>query len=288
MGSMNNTSVNNDDARFAGISVAMLAATLVAVLAVFVLAKPSGAQDTTVTIEPTEVGFGAVEVNAEAEKRTISITNTGDTTLRIGGVDFSGTDADDFDLVTAIHPLKGLRVGVGDTVTLVVSFDPLTTGAKEATLILNDLLGQTIPGAPQVNITGTGISTAPNDQPGARPDCDITGTPNGEVLTGTPNSEVICGLGGNDRVSALGGNDKVRGDRGNDVVRSSKGIDTLIGGAGADRITDKASRRGGDKLFGQRGRDTLNAKDGRRSDVLNGGPQRDRAFKDRGDRVRNI
>jgi Ca2+-binding RTX toxin-like protein len=284
---MNNTSVNNGDARFMGISAAMLVATLAALLAVFALAKPSQAQDTTVTIEPTEVGFGAVEVNADAEKRTISITNTGDVRLVIGGVDFSGTDADNFDLVTTIDPLKGLSIGAGDTATLEVSFDPLTTGAKEATLILNDLLGQTIPGAPQVNITGTGISTAPNDQPGARPDCDITGTPNGEVLTGTPNSEIICALGGNDRVSALGGNDKVRSGRGNDVVRSSKGIDTLIGGAGADRITDKAGRRG-DKLIGQRGRDTLNAKDGRRGDLLNGGPQRDRAFKDRGDRVRSI
>jgi Ca2+-binding RTX toxin-like protein len=268
--------------RGVGAIAVALAATLVALVTVFVIAKPSGAQDTTVTIEPTEVGFGAVEVDADAEKRTISITNTGDTTLRIGGVDFSGTDADDFDLVTTIDSLRGLRVGVGDTVTLVVSFDPLTTGAKEATLILNDLLGQAIPGAPQVNITGTGVTTQPN-----APGCDIVGTNNGEVLTGTPNSEVICALGGNDRVSALGGNDKVRGGRGNDRVRSSKGIDTLIGGAGADRITDKAGRRG-DKLFGQRGRDTLNAKDGRRGDVLNGGPQRDRAFKDRGDRVRSI
>jgi hypothetical protein len=92
--------------RGVGAIAVALAATLVALVTVFVIAKPSGAQDTTVTIEPTEVGFGAVEVNADAEKRTISITNTGDTTLRIGGVDFSGTDADDFDLVTTIDSLR--------------------------------------------------------------------------------------------------------------------------------------------------------------------------------------
>ena len=262
-----NNSILARDARFMGISAAMLVATLAALLALFVLAKPSQAQDTTVTIEPTEVGFGAVEVNADAEKRTISITNTGDTTLRIGGVDFSGTDADDFDLLTAIDPLKGLRVEVGDTATLEVSFDPLTTGAKEATLILNNLLGQTIPGAPQVNITGTGISTAPNAQPGAQPNCDITGTPKGEVLTGTPNRDVICALGGNDRVNGLGANDK------------------LFGGKGNDRITDKAGK---DRLIGQSGRDRLNARDRARGDILKGGPARDRAIKDRGDRARSI
>jgi Ca2+-binding RTX toxin-like protein len=75
--------------------------------------------------------------------------------------------------------------------------------------------------------------------------------------------------------------------RGNDVVRSSKGRDTLNGGIDTDRLTDKAGRRE-DRPFVKGGKDTLNAKDGRRGDLLSGGPRRDKAFNDRGDKVRSI
>jgi Ca2+-binding RTX toxin-like protein len=238
-----------------GISAAMLAATLAALLAVFVLAKPSQAQDTTVTVEPTEVNFGAVEVNSNPETRTISITNTGTDPLVITGVTFSDPAAG-FSLVTDLG-FDGLTVGLNETKFLEVSFDPVTEGVKQTTLTLNNLLGA-IPGAPQVNITGTGVTT-----PNAAPDCTIVGTNNGETIRGTPGKDVIC---------ALGGNDKVKGGRGNDVVRSSKGNDVIRGDSGKDRLTDRA------------GRDQLNTKDGKRGDVASGGPQRDKIRKDKDDR----
>jgi hypothetical protein len=62
--------------------------------------------------------------------------------------------------------------------------------------------------------------------------------------------------------------------------------DIIRGGAGNDRLVDKAGKR--DRLLGQRGKDTPNAKDGQRGDLLIGGPRRDNAFKDRGDRARSI
>jgi Ca2+-binding RTX toxin-like protein len=255
---MNNHILAPGGARFTGTLAVVLAATLAALLAVFVLAKPSGAQETIVTVEPTEVGFGAVEVSANPETRTISIKNTGAITLVIGGVDISGTNADDFDVVTNIDPLNGLSVGAGDTVTLEVSFDPATEGAKEASLVLNNLLGQAIPGAPQINISGTGVTV----QPDAPAECTIVGTDNGETLTGTPAQDVICALGGNDRANGLGDNDKIRG------------------GLGKDRLFDNA---GQDQLLGEGNKDRLNAKDGEGGDVLSGGPGRDRIKKDKGD-----
>jgi Ca2+-binding RTX toxin-like protein len=88
--------------------------------------------------------------------------------------------------------------------------------------------------------------------------CTIIGTNDGEVLTGTLGRDVICARGGADRANGLGSKDIIRG------------------GPGNDHLVDKA------------GRDTLNAKDGERGDVLVGGPRRDRAFKDRGDRARSI
>jgi hypothetical protein len=61
---MNNASVVADrGARHTGVIAVALAAALVTLLAVLILAKPSRAQDTPlITVEPTEVGFGAVEV----------------------------------------------------------------------------------------------------------------------------------------------------------------------------------------------------------------------------------
>ena len=59
---MNSSILARDDVRFMGISAAMLTATLAALLAVFVLAKPSGAQvpPLTLTVDPTRVDFGTV------------------------------------------------------------------------------------------------------------------------------------------------------------------------------------------------------------------------------------
>ena len=74
--------------------------------------------------------------------------------------------------------------------------------------------------------------------------------------------------------------------RGNDVVRSSEGSDTLNGGIDTDCLADKFGRRG-DMLFGK-GKDSYNAKDGRRSALLGGGPRRDKDFNDRSDRVKSI
>jgi Ca2+-binding RTX toxin-like protein len=278
-----NSSILARDVRFMGISAAMLAATLAALLAVLVLAKPSGAQTDIITVEPTEVGFGAVQVGTDSEVREIYVRNTGDSRVRLG-LDLLGLDLADFELVGYdLGDPNGdiLRIGAGQTETLTVKFTPLTPGEKLATLNLN-VAGTTT----EVDLSGTGTPTDPTQQPGAQ-GCTIVGTNNSEVLTGTPRRDVICALGGSDRVSAMAGNDKVRGGRGNDAVRSSKGRDTLKGGVGGDRLTDKAGRRG-DRLFGQGGKDRLNTKDGKRGDLLNGGPRRDKAFKDRGDRVRSI
>jgi hypothetical protein len=90
-----NNSILARDARFMGISAAMLVATLTALLAVFVLAKPSGAQQTDiVTVKPSEVGFGAVQVGTDREDllvREIYVRNTGDSRVRVGIAALGGT-----------------------------------------------------------------------------------------------------------------------------------------------------------------------------------------------------
>jgi Ca2+-binding RTX toxin-like protein len=224
-------------------AISLLFAALLAALIIFV-AKPSQAQDArTVIINPSEVGFGATEVNADPQTRTVTITNNGTTDLVLGGVNFSGVAPGTF--TTTINP-SGLTVKPGQTGTFDVNFDPTITGLQSATGSLVDRAGTNIPGTPQVTVTGTGV----NKLPTAPSNCTLVGTGRGEVLTGTPQADVICALGGADRVNALGGNDVMQGGKGN------------------DRIKDKAGK---DKLLGGGGKDTLNAKDRRRGDLLKGG-----------------
>ncbi len=235
-------------------------AALLAALIIFV-AKPSQAQDAqTVIINPSEVGFGATEVNANPQTRTVTITNNGTSDLVLAGVDFSGVAPGTF---TTSIGTSGLSVGAGQSATFDIIFDPTTQGLQTAIGSLVDLAGNTIPGMPQLTVTGTGV----NQLPTAPSNCTIVGTDRGEVLTGTPQADVICALGGADRVNGLGGNDVMRGGKGN------------------DRINDKAGK---DKLIGQAGRDTLNAKDRRPGDLLKGGGGKDRAIKDRQDKARSI
>jgi Ca2+-binding RTX toxin-like protein len=240
---------------------ALLAAVLAALLLLSV-AKPSGAQDVPlVSVDPTSVDFGSLDVSADPETRQITVTNNGLVAITIGDVAILGADAAAFDLQTDLG-LSGLTIGVGESKVLDLSFDPVTTGLQSAQLTLKDLAGNAIAGAPTVSLTGQGVGTNP-----AGSGCTITGSNISETLRGTPQKDVICGLGGADRINGLGSGDVLRGGRGN------------------DRITDKAGK---DKLLGQAGRDRLNARDGSRGDLLKGGPGKDRAIMDRGDRARSI
>ena len=257
-----NTSILTDGrARFMRTIVLLAALAALTALASLAGARSSEAQDAqTVTINPSTIGFGATEVTAGLETRTVTITNNGTSDLVIGGIDFSGVAPGTF--TTSIGP-GGLTVGAGQTATFDINFDPTTEGVKNAVGRLIDLGSTVIPNTPQVNVTGTGV----NQLPAAAPDCTIIGTNNGEVLTGTPQADVICALGGADRVNALGGND------------------VLNGGMGNDSLTD---HNGKDKLFGQGGKDRLNTRDRKGGDLLKGGGGKDRAIKDRKDKARSI
>jgi Ca2+-binding RTX toxin-like protein len=261
---MNDCSVDNGGVRLTGISAAMLVATLAALLAVFVLAKPSGAQDPILTVNPSSVDFGNVTVGADTETLTITITNTGGETLILGGVEFLGVDSGAF--TTSINPTTGLEVEAGKTATFDVTFDPVHTGLQTAQLTFTSVIEKTtgtVSGvqAPTVNLTGQGVSANPRGS-----GCTITGSDNSETLRGTRGNDVICAMGGSDRVKPLAGKDVTRA------------------GSGNDRVIDRSGLR--DKLLGQSGNDTLNAKD-RNRDLLNGASGRDKCAKNRGDKVRS-
>jgi Ca2+-binding RTX toxin-like protein len=97
--------------------------------------------------------------------------------------------------------------------------------------------------------------------------CTIVGTSRGNVLRGTSRKDVICGLGGNDRITGRGGNDVIISGPGRDYANGNSGRDRLYGNAGNDRLVSR------DRKIGER---------------LNGGPGRDRATVDTGDRLKSV
>jgi hypothetical protein len=79
---------------------------------------------------------------------------------------------------------------------------------------------------------------------------------------------------GPDRYLALAGDDRVRGEGGRDRLAGGPGNDRLDGGKGRD------------ELLGGPGADRLKARDGRRDEIVNGGPGRDVCVIDAAERDR--
>jgi Ca2+-binding RTX toxin-like protein len=262
---MNESILRGISPRVMGTLALVLAATLASLLTISILAKPSHAADPILTVNETDIGFGAVEVGTTGDPvRTITIRNTTGTEVVLGGINLLGTNAGDFALVNPL-PVGGVTLDRDGTYSFDVSFTPTANGTRLAELGFDVVGGGAT--VPTVNLTGTGVNEPPSSQPGVESDCTIIGTNNGERITGTPANDVICSLGGSDRVNGLGGNDRLRG------------------GTGNDRLTDKAGK---DKLFGESGKDRMSTRDGKRGDLLVGGSGRDRAAKDKRDKARSI
>ncbi|MEQ8747371.1 choice-of-anchor D domain-containing protein, partial [Pyruvatibacter sp.] len=116
--------------------------------------------------------FGSVGVSAAAGTRTFTIENTGAGLLTLGAnaVSVSGADAARF-TVTA---QPATSVAASGSTTFTVAFDPLINGAANATLsIANDdgdespytfaITGTGTGGAPEINVTGNGITILNGD-----------------------------------------------------------------------------------------------------------------------------
>lgn len=253
--------------------VALVAALMVALLTIAMTGeRTQAAEENVLTVNPSEVGFGGIEVGTSADARTITIKNpdSSNESITIGGIQLGGAGAGPFSATPQVLiPPTGLTLAPGEDLKVDVGFSPtgVITDPQNFLSEVRIIEQNTNEVLKTVQVAGTALppGTVPNSQPGAQPDCTITGTNQDEPLTGTPLADVICGLGGNDRINGLGGNDVMRG------------------GTGNDRIMDKA---GVDKLFGQGGKDTLNAKDKGRGDVLKGGGGKDRIVKDKKDRGR--
>ncbi len=107
-----------------------------------------------VLLSAKSLNFGPQPVETTSAPETVTLTNLGNTPLRIESLTLGGTDAGDF----AIQ--SGSTCGAGSTVagegncTINLAFKPSAAGARSAALVISD----SDPGSPQtVSLSGTGM-----------------------------------------------------------------------------------------------------------------------------------
>ena len=107
-----------------------------------------------VTVDPATLEFGSQTVGAPSAARTITITNTGEAALHIGGNGSFG-DTDDFSVVEEGCAFTTVEVGQSCAVSVV--FTPTTEGERGAWLTYND---NTVEGGRTIGLSGVGMAPA--------------------------------------------------------------------------------------------------------------------------------
>lgn len=112
--------------------------------------------DTTPTTADWTV-FPAMVIGSTTTTRTFTIQNTGTASLTISGISFSGTNASDY--TVTIAPVS--PVAAGGSTTFTVTYNALTLGTSNATLIINN--SDSDEGVYDFAIQGTSTASAASD-----------------------------------------------------------------------------------------------------------------------------
>ena len=91
----------------------------------------------TASVSPTSLTFAQRTAGTTSIAQTVTLSNTGDAALAIGGAALSGTNASEFTLVNQCST----SLAVNANCTLNVSFAPATPGSKSATLTVSGSSG---------------------------------------------------------------------------------------------------------------------------------------------------
>ena len=109
---------------------------------------------TAVRLSATSLGFGPQPVDTTSAPKTVTLTNLGNTPLRIASLTLGGTDAGDFAIQSSSTCAVGNMVAGEGSCTINLAFKPRAAGARSATLVISD----SDPGSPQtVSLSGTGV-----------------------------------------------------------------------------------------------------------------------------------
>ena len=107
---------------------------------------------TSVSVTPGSLSFGDQSVGTKSTPQIVTVTNTGTSTLFLSGINISKAGGSYFQSNTC-----GATLGVNDSCTISVVFDPQSIGSLTATVEVNDNAS----GSPQkVSLSGTGTGPA--------------------------------------------------------------------------------------------------------------------------------
>lgn len=106
----------------------------------------------TISLNPTALSFGSVNLGATSAAQTLTVSNTGAGTVTILAISLTGIDPRDFLATTTC----GRSLAASATCTVTVSFQPSAAGARTASLTFADSAASLLQ---SVALSGTGIST---------------------------------------------------------------------------------------------------------------------------------
>jgi hypothetical protein len=113
-----------------------------------------------VSLSPTSLSFGSVDLGVSSAPLSVTLTNTGTATLNIASMSLTGTNAGDFS-GTSNCPSSVLA---GGSCTISMTFTPTATGARSAAVSIADNASN----SPQtIGLSGTGFE--PATPPGTYP-----------------------------------------------------------------------------------------------------------------------
>jgi hypothetical protein len=101
------------------------------------------------TLSPTSIGFGTVQVGKASGAKAVTLSNTGGSGLTINSIALGGANPGDFTW-SGTCAVNGSLAG-GQSCTLSVTFKPLATGTRQATLSVG-----TTSGSGGVALSGSG------------------------------------------------------------------------------------------------------------------------------------
>ena len=107
-----------------------------------------------VTLSPTSLTFAGQAVGTTSTAQMVTLSNTGGSTLSVSSISLTGTNPGDF----AETNTCGTSVAAGANCTISVTFTPMATGTRTASVSIADNAA----GSPQtVGLTGTGVTGGP-------------------------------------------------------------------------------------------------------------------------------
>jgi hypothetical protein len=102
-----------------------------------------------VSLSPTTLSFGSEAVDEVSTSQVVTLTNTGNASLSVSGLAFTGANAGDFAEADTCSP----AVAAGGTCTIAILFTPAASGTRTAALSITDNAS----GSPQsVSLSGSG------------------------------------------------------------------------------------------------------------------------------------